>query len=135
MRTDIYSFLGFSTLLCTMFVVRRFFSSASGFRPGIIYTTESSEKNAKHLANELVKSKFAACVQMKEVTSVYEWNGKVEEDKEIQLTIKCNLQQYDALESFIKSIHSYDTPQIIAVEVEKASLDYLQFMKSGTTRK
>ena len=60
-------------------------------------------ENAKKLAQLLIQTKQAACVQLKEVTSIYEWDGKVEEETEIQLTIKCDLQNFSTLESFIKS--------------------------------
>ena len=127
---DIYALLGVSSLLCIMYLVRR----ASSFQPGIVYTTESSMANAKQLAHQLIKSKFAACVQLKEISSIYEWKGKIEEEKEIQLTIKCDLQNYDALESFIKDKHTYDTPQIIMVKAVAGSPEYLDFLKQGTTQ-
>ena len=91
-------------------------------------------ENAKKLAQLLFQTKQAACVQLKEVTSIYEWDGKVEEETEIQLTIKCDLQNFSTLESFIKSKHSYDTPQIIAVYATAISSDYLSFLKTGTTQ-
>ena len=125
-----------TSLLVTMFLVRRFSSSSSSstFRPGILYTTESNTANAKKLARLLIQSKHAACVQLKEVTSIFEWEGKVEEEKEIQLTIKCNLAHFSTLESFIKSKHSYDVPQIIAVDAMAISSDYLSFLTAGTTQ-
>ena len=125
--------LGATLLFSSMFLVQRRFLSTS-FRPGIVYTTESSLANAKKLARALVQTKVAACVQLKEITSIYEWLGEIEEEKEIQLTIKCDLQQYDELEKMILAQHSYDTPQILAVEAVGGSKDYLSFVQSGTTK-
>ena len=54
----------------------------------IIVTTESSKKNALRLARLLVKNKLAACVSIKEILSIYEWDNDIEETKEFEITIK-----------------------------------------------
>ena len=50
----------------------------------ILITTESSEKLAKNLAKLLVKKKLAACVSIKPIYSIYEWEGDIEESKEFE---------------------------------------------------
>ena len=51
--------------------------------PGIVYTTTGSMEDAQSLARKLVQSRHAGCVQLKDVTSVYAWQGNIEEDKEV----------------------------------------------------
>ena len=65
-------------------VIRTAASGAGTFAPGIVYTTTETESSAKTLAEVLVKSKLAACVQMKDVLSVYEWEGQVQTTKEVR---------------------------------------------------
>ncbi len=51
-------------------------------------TTESSKANALRMAKLLVQNKFAVCVSIKQIFSIYEWDDEIEETKEFELTIK-----------------------------------------------
>ena len=79
----------------------------------ILITTESSEKLAKNLARLLVKKKLAACVSIKPIYSIYEWEGDIEESKEFEITIKSKLEFKDYLIEFLNKNSTYDVPQII----------------------
>ena len=79
----------------------------------ILITTESSEKLAKNLAKLLVKKKLAACVSIKPIYSIYEWEGDIEESKEFEITIKSKAKLKNDLINFLHKKTSYDIPQII----------------------
>jgi len=86
-------------------------------RMQLIYTTIDSEENAKKIASELVQSKLAACVNIiPQMTSVYEWQGKIEESSELSLLIKTTADKKEALVSKLEAIHPYDLPAIIAID-------------------
>ena len=76
-------------------------------------TTESSKTNALRLAKLLIQKKLAACVSMKQISSIYEWNDDIEETKEIEITIKSKPELKDDLIEFLHQISTYDIPQII----------------------
>ena len=76
-------------------------------------TTESSKKNASRLAKLLVKNKLAACVSIKEILSIYEWDNDIEETKEFEITIKSKQEFKDYLIEFLNKNSTYDVPQII----------------------
>ncbi len=76
-------------------------------------TTESSKKNASRLAKLLVKNKLAACVSMKEIFSIYEWNNDIEETKEFEITIKSKPEFKENLIDFLYKNSTYEVPQII----------------------
>ena len=76
-------------------------------------TTESSKTNALRLAKLLIKNKLAACVSMKEIFSIYEWDNDIEEAKEFEITIKSKPEFKDDLINFLNQISTYDVPQII----------------------
>ncbi len=83
------------------------------------------------LADRLVHERLAACVQiLPQMTSVYFWEGEVRRDEEHLLLIKTSAEKYDELENFIQANHTYDAPEIVAVEVEKASPKYLQWLEN-----
>ena len=76
-------------------------------------TTESSKKNASRLAKLLVKNKLAACVSMKEIFSIYEWDNDIEETKEFEITIKSKPEFKENLIDFLYKNSTYKVPQII----------------------
>jgi len=56
----------------------------------VIIATESSKTNAVRMAKLLIKEKIAACVSIKQIFSVYEWDDDIQETKEFEITIKVN---------------------------------------------
>ena len=75
-------------------------------------TTESSKKNALRMAKLLIENKLAACVSIKQIFSIYEWDDDIEETKEFEITIKSKPEFKDYLIDFINKISTYDVPQI-----------------------
>ncbi len=63
------------------------------------------------------------------MTSVYAWEGEVKREQEQMLIIKTLPEKFDALEAFILANHTYDVPEIVAVESERVSEQYLNWMK------
>ena len=76
-------------------------------------TTESSKSNALRVAKLLIQKKLAACVSIKQIFSIYEWEDDIEETKEFEITIKSKPEFKDDLIDFLHKISSYDLPQII----------------------
>ena len=76
-------------------------------------TTESSKTNALRLAKILVKNKLAACVSLKEILSIYEWDNDIEETKEFEITIKSKPEFKENLINFLHKNSTYEIPQII----------------------
>ena len=79
----------------------------------LLITTESNKKTAKKIAKLLILKKLAACVNLKNIYSIYEWEGKIEEVVEIEITIKSKPKLKNALIDFLQNMTSYDIPQII----------------------
>ena len=76
-------------------------------------TTESSKTNALRLAKLLIQKKLAACVSIKQISSIYKWNDDIEETKEFEITIKSKPEFKDDLIDFLHKFSTYDIPQII----------------------
>ena len=79
----------------------------------VIIATESSKTNAVRMAKLLIKEKLAACVSIKQIFSVYEWDDDIQETKEFEITIKSKPELKDDLIDFLHKISTYDVPQII----------------------
>lgn len=99
---------------------------------GIILVTAGSEEEAKAIAIALVTAKLAACVTITPTNSIYTWQGEIETASEWQLTIKTNLNLFDSIQAKIEQLHSYDTPEIIALPIVKGSQAYLTWLSSNT---
>ena len=93
----------------------------------IILTTESSKTKALQLAKLLVQKKLAACVSIKKIFSIYEWQDQIEETKEFEIKIKSKPELKDDLINFLHKISTYDVPQIIynKYNAEKKYFDWL----------
>lgn len=98
----------------------------------IVLTTTSKTEEAESLARKIVEANLAACVQvLPPMKSFYFWEGGIQEDSEHLLLIKTLDEKFDELEKFIKSNHSYDVPEIVALSAEKVSKGYLNWMNES----
>ena len=82
----------------------------------VIITTEPSKRNALRVAKLLLQNKLAACVSVKQIFSIYEWDNDIEETKEFEITIKSKPEFRENLINFLHKNSSYDVPQIIYKE-------------------
>ena len=72
-----------------------------------------------------------ACVNIvPKIDSLYLWNGNIEEDSESLLIAKTMSYQVDKVMKLVEEIHSYETPCILQVKIEKGSEDYLEWMEN-----
>ena len=91
----------------------------------VVFMTSGNADEARRIANELVERQLAACVQiLPEIESVYRWNGEVQRETEILVLAKTTAAQFDDLERAVREIHSYDTPEIVAVPMARVSEPY-----------
>jgi periplasmic divalent cation tolerance protein len=96
----------------------------------IVLTTTSDASEAETLALKIVESRLAACVQvLPRMSSFYVWEGKTQRSPEHLLLIKTLPDKYDELERFIIENHSYDLPEIVAINAERVSSPYLAWIK------
>ena len=79
----------------------------------VLITTESNKKNALRVSKLLIQNKLAACVSIKQIFSIYEWDDDIEETKEFEITIKSKPEFKDDLIDYLHEISTYDVPQII----------------------
>ncbi len=97
----------------------------------VVLCTCSSGSEARRIAKNLVESRLAACVTMlgSPVRSVFRWNDKVKKSWEELLLIKTNRKRFPGLRDRIAELHSYDTPEIIAVPIADGSEKYLSWLR------
>ena len=99
----------------------------------VVLTTAGSREEASALAGALVEGRLAACVQiLPQMESVYRWEGRVERGGEWLLLYKTTRGRYAELERAILAMHSYTTPEVVAIPVERGSAAYLAWVTRET---
>jgi len=96
----------------------------------VVLVTCASAKEARRIADLVVKRRLAACVNILEipVRSIYRWKQRVESARELLLVIKSSRRRFRELQRAIESVHSYEVPEIIAVPIEGGSRKYLAWL-------
>lgn len=104
----------------------------NGDKYRLVFVTVGSEENALGLSRALVEERLAACCTiLPKASSIYRWQEKIEESIEMQLLIKTSANLLNRVEQRIRQLHAYDTPEIMAVEINEISRDYAQWLQSS----
>lgn len=98
----------------------------------IVFTTFKNEEEANKVVIKALNEKLAACVQILNSRSHYVWNGKMCDEPEVLVLFKTRWALYDVLQSMIKENHSYDVPEIIAVDIKEGFSSYLEWIYFNT---
>ena len=95
----------------------------------LVLTTVPDGKTGRAIGRVLVEKRLAACVTVSAAArSVYRWEGKISDEEETVLFIKTRSALFDRLEAAIKELHPYKVPEIIALPIDKGSVDYLAWL-------
>lgn len=98
---------------------------------GVVLVTVASLTEGQEIATKLIEDKLAACVNLLPISSIYLWQGKINQDQEYQLIIKTDLNQFNDLADKIKTLHSYEVPEIIALPIIAGSKTYLDWLEAS----
>ena len=96
-----------------------------------LITTVPNQLLAEQIAKELIEVKLAACVSIKEIKSIYKWQGRIEENKEFELTIKSLPENLNELTLIVKSKTTYEVPELI-YKIFDSENSYFQWIKEST---
>lgn len=100
----------------------------------LVLTNLPDPQSAARLAEHLVEARLAACVNiLAPCSSVYRWQGKLENAQEIPLLIKTLRVHYGKVEQAIRAQHPYELPEIVAVTIEAGLPAYLAWVAGETS--
>ena len=98
----------------------------------IVLCTTPDREAAELIANTLVAEKLAACVNiLPGVTSVYRWQGAIEQSEELLLVIKTSQTVWPMLVAQIQALHPYELPEIVAVPIKTGEAEYIQWLENS----
>jgi periplasmic divalent cation tolerance protein len=99
----------------------------------VVFITASNEDEAAKIAKALVESRLAGCVNIiKDIRSVYSWQGRIEDEKEVLMVIKTRKTLFDSLIKKVKELHSYTVPEVISLPIIEGAEDYLKWLNEVT---
>jgi periplasmic divalent cation tolerance protein len=105
--------------------------SAAASSHAVVFCAVPTDFDFESLARDLVGRGLAACVQaLPPVRSVYSWKGNVEEASEVLVLIKTRFDRFDAVRDAIRRVHPYETPEIVALPIERGHHPYLDWIDS-----
>lgn len=100
--------------------------------PIVVLMTAAGADEASRIAELLVNQRLAACVQiLPEMQSVYVWEGAVQREREVLLLAKATRANFAEIERKVRELHSYETPEIIAVPIIAGSEPYLKWLMTS----
>lgn len=101
----------------------------------VILMTAPSAKEAQKIAHHLVDERLVACVNIvSSVQSIFYWQGKVCDEKEVLLICKSREALFEHISRRVKELHTYTVPEIIALPIIKGSEDYLRWIGEVTSK-
>ena len=102
-------------------------------KPVIIISTFPDKTSITKIANQLVKKKLAACVNIMKISSVYSWKGKIENQPEYLALFKTTKKNQLVLKNELRKLHPYDIPEIAEINVDSINQSYLKWLVDSTS--
>ena len=101
----------------------------------VVLLTASSDEEARRIGRALVEERLAACVNVVgPIASIFRWEGRVQEEAEHLLVVKARRADVERLAARVRALHSYDVPEVLALEVVGGSAPYLDWLRDATAR-
>ena len=98
----------------------------------MVLMTAGNAAEAARLAEMLVGAQLAACVQiLPPMSSVFRWEGAIQRQNEVLLIAKTDRSRFEDVEREVRALHSYETPEIIALPITAGSLPYLKWLSAS----
>lgn len=101
--------------------------------PVAVFITTPRGKG-KEIARKLIEERLAACINVASVSSIYWWQGKIEEDDEDLLVVKTTAARVEELARFLKQIHPYTVPELIVLPIVTGLEDYINWLREETRK-
>lgn len=107
-------------------------TTSEGTEFSIAYVTTPTEEVAKRLAQGLVESKMAACVNIvPSVTSIYKWKGEIQNDQEVLMIIKTKTTRVPDITTYIRKNHPYEVCEVITTQITGGNEPYLEWLRTS----
>ena len=101
----------------------------------IIFCTAASEQEAASIGKTVVEEGLAACANIiPQIRSIYRWKGEIWDERETLIIIKSKESLFEKIRSRIRELHSYEVPEITAIQLDRGDTAYLQWIEAVTAQ-
>ena len=94
----------------------------------IVYITAGDMEEARKIGKKLVEERLVACVNLFPITSIFRWQGSIDEANEVAIVAKTKAGKVKDIENRVKELHSYDVPCVVSFKMDEGSKDYLDWI-------
>ena len=101
-------------------------------KPIIIISTYPNKKSITKIATELIQNKIVACVNITEISSIYSWQGKIQNSSEYLALFKTTQKNKKSLKEKIMKTHPYEVPEIAEIDITSINKSYLKWLAEST---
>ena len=99
-------------------------------KPVMVTTSVDNEEVARKIAERVLSKRLVACVHiLPRMTSLYWWRGEIASDGEYLLSMKSDRTLFDSLAEEIRSVHPYEVPELIAIDIVEVDQAYGDWMR------
>jgi periplasmic divalent cation tolerance protein len=103
-------------------------------KPILIYTTLSSESDARQLGRALIERGLAACVNiLPGMTSIFRWDGELQQEREVVMIVKSRAKLTQPLLAAAEELHPYETPALLVIPISEAATGFASWITAQTT--
>lgn len=99
-----------------------------------VYVTAPDEATARSLARALLEKRLVACANLLPVTSLYHWEGKLEEAAEVAMLLKTRRSLVPQVVEAVGKLHPYEVPCVVGFELGAGNPDYYTWIDAETKR-
>jgi len=97
----------------------------------IAFTAFANEEDAARVARVLVEERLVACANLLlGARSIYRWEGRVADEREVVVLMKTRKQDWTALLSRLHELHPYETPELVAVRIAAGAPKYMAWLEA-----
>jgi len=94
----------------------------------LVYITAGNMEEARKIGKKLVEERLVACVNLFPVSSIFRWQGGIDEENEVAIIAKTKTGKVKNIEKRVKELHSYDVPCVVSFNMDEGSKDYLDWI-------
>jgi Uncharacterized protein involved in tolerance to divalent cations len=98
----------------------------------VVLITAPDRESGRKIAKHLLERRLASCINITPVSSMYWWEGRIEEADEVLLIVKTTSDKLNDLVKEVKSIHPYQVPEVVALPIVAGHTEYLEWVKRET---